>query len=181
MKGIVFNVLRGMVQDKSGLDSWDRALMATGLDGAYTSLGSYPDQELIRMVNHLAKEAGTSSTTYLRQFGRHACRAMLDSCRHITAQFADSRSLLRALNQIIHPEVRKLYPDSETPDFRVVKESSVMIDLEYTSQRSLCSFALGMAAGAVDYFGEKAEISHPVCRLRDDSACILRVHYFPIR
>lgn len=180
MKGIVFNVLKGMVEVNSGIGAWDEALMATEVDGAYTTLGSYPDEELVRIVDHLAKTQGISSADFLNKFGRHAFRAMMESCRHITSRYADSRSLLRALNEVIHPEVRKLYPDSETPDFRVVGESTVMLELEYMSQRSLCSFAVGMAAGAIDYFQERAHIQQPRCRLRGDSSCRLRIDYLPI-
>jgi hypothetical protein len=44
MKGIIFNLLEEVVIRDHGADTWDELLSATCLDGAYTSLGSYPDE-----------------------------------------------------------------------------------------------------------------------------------------
>ena len=50
MKGIVFNLLEEIVREAHGEDTWDALLEAADLDGAYTSLGSYPDEDLGRLV-----------------------------------------------------------------------------------------------------------------------------------
>jgi len=42
MKGIVFNLLEEVVTTHHGSDTWDLLLDTARLDGAYTSLGSYP-------------------------------------------------------------------------------------------------------------------------------------------
>ena len=46
MKGIVFNLLEEAVSSTYGDAAWDRLLDAAGLEGAYTSLGSYDDAEI---------------------------------------------------------------------------------------------------------------------------------------
>jgi hypothetical protein len=46
MKGIIFNLLEEVVIRDHGADTWDELLSATCLDGAYTSLGSYPDEHI---------------------------------------------------------------------------------------------------------------------------------------
>jgi hypothetical protein len=168
-----------MVEGAAGSEAWDRALLAAETEGAYTSLGSYPDEELLRIADHLAKEQNTRPENILRQFGRFAFSGMMQRCSHVSQRFVDSRGLLRGLNGVVHPEVQKLYPDSITPDFQVVRESSTMLELEYRSVRSLCGFALGMAAGAIDYFDERAQVSHPKCRVLGDSVCLLRIEYSP--
>jgi hypothetical protein len=48
VKGIVFNLLEQVVSRDYGEDMWDDLLSAAGLVGAYTSLGSYPDEHLSR-------------------------------------------------------------------------------------------------------------------------------------
>jgi len=45
MKGIVFNLLEQVVVNTHGEAAWDGLLDKTGLTGAYTSLGSYPDAQ----------------------------------------------------------------------------------------------------------------------------------------
>jgi len=50
MKGVVFNLLERLVARDFGEDTWDALLDASGLDGVYTSLGSYPDEHLGKLV-----------------------------------------------------------------------------------------------------------------------------------
>ena len=50
MKGIVFNLLEEVVTQEFGANTWDALLEKAGLDGAFTSLGSYPDEDLIKLV-----------------------------------------------------------------------------------------------------------------------------------
>ena len=50
MKGIIFNLLEEVVIRDHGADTWDELLNATSLDGAYTSLGSYPDEHIQVLV-----------------------------------------------------------------------------------------------------------------------------------
>lgn len=50
MKGIIFNLAEEVVSDAYGPDTWDDLLDAWGVDGAYTSLGNYPDDDLHRLV-----------------------------------------------------------------------------------------------------------------------------------
>ena len=54
MKGVVFNLLEQVVVREYGENVWDDLLDATGLGGAYTSLGSYPDQEMMSLVSAAA-------------------------------------------------------------------------------------------------------------------------------
>jgi hypothetical protein len=50
LKGIIFNVFEHLVVRDRGEDDWDRLLSDSGLDGAYTSLGSYPDGDLMKLI-----------------------------------------------------------------------------------------------------------------------------------
>ena len=51
VKGILFNLVEEIVVDQWGADTWDDLLAAAGVDGAYTSLGNYPDRELELLVD----------------------------------------------------------------------------------------------------------------------------------
>ena len=50
MKGITFNLLEEVVRHEYGENTWDALLEAAQVDGAYTSLGSYPDEDLTKLV-----------------------------------------------------------------------------------------------------------------------------------
>jgi hypothetical protein len=70
LKGLVFNLLERVVVRNHGEAAWDDLLDATGLPGAYTSLGSYPDEEIGRLVDAGAKALGLEPAEVLRWFGR---------------------------------------------------------------------------------------------------------------
>ena len=55
MKGIIFNIYEQLVTRDRGEDAWDRLLDESGLEGAHTSLGSYPDSDLMKLVEAASK------------------------------------------------------------------------------------------------------------------------------
>jgi Haem-NO-binding len=69
MKGIIFNLFEEVVVSNYGEDTWDRLLTATALDGAYTSLGSYPDEQIQELVGAARRCSGLTSFEVLRWFG----------------------------------------------------------------------------------------------------------------
>src|SRR5258708_3928846 len=72
MKGIIFNLVEEVVSSAHGSAAWDRILDAAGLDGAYTSLGSYPDDDLMRLVAAASEALGVAADAVVRQIGQGA-------------------------------------------------------------------------------------------------------------
>ena len=72
MKGIVFNLLEELIRRKHGEDTWDTLLESAGLGGAYTSLGSYADDEMSRLVEAASVVLQQPPGTVLQWFGRNA-------------------------------------------------------------------------------------------------------------
>ncbi len=58
---MLFNVAEDVVDATVSDVEWDRALDAAHLDGVYTSLGDYPDQDLTLIVDALAARLDLSS------------------------------------------------------------------------------------------------------------------------
>src|SRR5690348_13967944 len=110
MKGIVFNLLEQIVTAEHGDETWEALLDASGLDGAYTSLGSYPDEDLFALVGAASAALDTPADAVVRWFGRSAMPLFAERYPQLFAEHAGTRSFVLTLNDIIHPEVRKLYP-----------------------------------------------------------------------
>ena len=72
MKGIVFNLLEEAVTDAHGADAWSDLIDAAGVSGIYTSLGSYPDEEVLALVQAASAALGIGTGDVLRWFGRTA-------------------------------------------------------------------------------------------------------------
>lgn len=175
MKGIVFNLLETLVVRDHGPDAWDDLLDAAGLDGAYTSLGSYPDGELLALVGSASDALGLPPEAVVRWFGRSSMPLFATSHPHFFENHTDARSFLLTLNDMIHPEVRKLYPGADVPDFEYADGPGGALRMLYRSDRKMCAFAEGLIEGAAMHFGQAATIDQPSCMLRGDDHCKLDV------
>lgn len=176
MKGIVFNLVEEVVTDEFGADTWDDLLEAAGLDGAYTSLGSYPDEDLGRLVSAAAEALSLPAGDVTRMVGRRAIPKLAVRYPAFFEQ-PSCRAFLLTLNDIIHPEVRKLYPGAEVPDFTFTSEGDGTLLIGYDSRRRLCQLAEGFVLGASDHFGEAVDVDQTECVFNGDAACVLRCRF----
>jgi hypothetical protein len=175
MKGIVFNLLEQVVTQEHGEDTWENLLDAAGLDGSYTSLGSYPDEHLIGLVGAASKALDLPADDVVRWFGRHALLLLAQKYPPLFTGHTSTRSFLLTLNDIIHPAVRKLYPGADVPELDYDTSSPDVRLMGYRSRRKLCALGEGLIAGAAEYFGEKLTLAQSECVHRGGERCVFRV------
>ncbi len=176
MKGIVFNVLEQLVSRNFGEDTWDAILDASDLDGAYTSLGSYPDGDLMKLVAAASDALDMPPNDVIFWFGRNALPVFAGHYPQLFAAHDSTQSFVITLNEIIHPEVRKLYPGADVPMFDFSSRDGVLL-MGYRSPRKLCAFAEGLINGAADHFGDRVTIDQPHCMNRGDDHCLLEITF----
>jgi heme-NO-binding protein len=174
LKGIIFNLVEEVVTDRYGEDTWDALLDAAGLDGSYTSLGSYDDEQLFKLVEAAAAALGVPPDVVVRQLGEGAIPLLVDRYPAFFEDFTSAQGFLLTLNDIIHPEVRKLYPGAEVPDFDFATPEEGVLVIGYRSRRQLCALAEGFIIGAARHYGEQVDVSQPRCLLRGDDQCLIR-------
>ncbi|WP_432258083.1 heme NO-binding domain-containing protein [Cupriavidus sp. TMH.W2] len=177
MKGIVFNLLEEVVIRHYGENTWDALLDDTGLTGAYTSLGSYPDDDIYKLVGVASKALNLSTFDLLRWFGREAMPLMATRYPAYFQGHAAAREFVLSVNSIIHPEVRKVYPGADVPTFGFRDEPGGALLMEYRSARRLCALAQGFVEGAGDQFGESVEFEHLKCMHNGDASCLCRITF----
>jgi hypothetical protein len=108
MKGIIFNLLEEIVREEHGEDTWDALLESAGLDGVYTSLGSYPDEELGKIVVAASAALGLEPDVIVKYVGHRAVPLIAARFPTFFESHDNTRSFVLTLNDIIHPEVKKL-------------------------------------------------------------------------
>lgn len=175
MKGLVFNLLEQVVIRHHGEATWDRLLDATGLPGAYTSLGSYPDEEIGRLVDAGSQALGLEPAAVLRWFGREAMPMLAERYPVFFRDHGSTRSFVLSVNRIIHPEVHKLYAGARCPVFGFDEEANGDLSMTYDSARRLCALAQGFIEGAARHFEEDAQVAHVACMHDGDPKCVLRL------
>jgi Haem-NO-binding len=177
MKGVVFKLLEESVRQEYGEDAWDDLLDAAGLEGTYTSLGSYPDADLMKLVSAASSSLNLPPEAVVRWFGRQALPLMAESYPHFFQPHTSTRAFVLTLNDIIHPEVRKIYPGADVPEFDFDASSEEVLVMGYRSPRKLCSLAQGLIEGAAAHYGEAVMFEQLQCMHRGDDKCVFRLTF----
>jgi hypothetical protein len=73
---------------------------------------------------------------------------------HCLAGAKSSFDLLQGLDNVIHREVRKLYPDAELPRFEVAERTPLRMILIYASARHFADLAEGLIRACGRHFGQ---------------------------
>jgi len=175
MKGIVFNLLETVVVQSHGEAAWDDLLDATGLAGSYTSLGSYPDEEIEKLVGAGSQALGLTPNDLLRWFGREAMPLLAKQYPVFFTEHRTTLPFVLSVNDIIHPEVRKLYAGAHCPFFRFEETADGAVVMNYDSPRKLCALAHGFIEGAGDHFNEAIAVEHLSCMHDGDPKCRLSI------
>ena len=160
MKGIVFREFIAMVENQFSLATADHIISVSNLssDGAYTSVGTYPHQEMVDLVTHLSEATSISVPDLLHHFGKHLFERFSVIHPEYVKTHESAFELLRRLDGQIHVEVRKLYIDAELPAFDYENLGDGEMVFIYRSRRKLADFAHGLIQGCIDHFGDPMQI-----------------------
>jgi hypothetical protein len=174
MKGVLFNVVEDVVTEALSADAWDDVVERSGVGGAYTSLGTYPDGEMTAVVGEVATATDMSGEETLRLAGQLGFKHLVARAPHLIEPYQDWKAILTALDDIIHPEVLKIYPGADVPRFAVTADGDDLV-VVYTSPRALCALADGLIVGTGTWFETPLTVEHETCVHRGDSSCTMRV------
>ena len=172
MKGLVFSEFLEFVEERFSPKMSDDIIEGCDLPsgGIYTSVGTYHHKELVDLVSALSDKSGTPVPGLVRAFGQHLFGRLTGIFPHFVQSASSTFELLRSVEDYIHVEVRKLYPDAELPTFEFESPHPSQLIVIYRSRRPLADLAHGMMAGAIEYFGENICIERSSTSGVDDSA-----------
>ncbi len=161
MKGVVFVELLAMAEVAAGEDAVDEVISGCPLAsrGAYTRVGTYPCSELNLLVGGFSAATGASVEQLQRQFGHWMLASFLKTYPAFFESQADAFSMLESIENEVHTEVRKLYPEAELPTFETERIGGDILRMTYRSPQRLISFCHGLIEACISHFGETAEIA----------------------
>jgi hypothetical protein len=173
MKGIIFNVAEEVVSAAHGVEVWEAVLERAGLPGSYTSLGSYPDDDLHRLIAAGSDVLDVPPADVLRAIGFGAMPLLAARYPDFFTGHVTARSFVLTLNDIIHPEVAKLYPGVDVPEFDFDDSDPNDLVITYRSARRLCALAEGFLLGAAAQYGEHARLYQERCMHDGHPSCVI--------
>lgn len=156
-----------LVEEQFGYELVDKIIRDTKLEnnGAFTSIGTYDHNELLKMVVALSQESGVQVPVLAKEFGKHLYRKF--SAKHADKMHGMNSAfvLIEKVENFIHVEVRKIYPDAQLPSFTYeLSDDGDTLVVKYRSERPFADVCEGLIEQCIESFGEEISIQ------RDDVA-----------
>ena len=161
MKGIIFTEFVGMVETTFSMEIMDRVFDRVDLPsgGAYTSVGTYDHDEIVQLAIALSDETQIPVQDLVKAYGEHLFARFTDIYPNYFAEQKDTFQFLHHVENYIHTEVLKLYPDAEVPRFEFHETHDHQLVFDYLSTRHLGDVAEGLLRGCIAHFGENIDVT----------------------
>lgn len=160
MKGIVFTEFLELVEDKFGIEMVDTIISQSTLEseGIYTAIGTYNFSEMLQLLQNLSKNTNISIDDLLLVYAEHFFSVIETSYPGLLATYKDPIEMLSSIENHIHVEVKKIYPDAELPTFVVESKTENSLVMIYKSSRAMHHFGLGLMNKTFEHFNATADI-----------------------
>jgi len=161
MKGIVFTEFLDMVEDKFGYNVVDEILNETDLPsgGTYTAVGTYSHSEIVGLLMNLSEKVSIGPEFLLKEFGKHLFDTFLSSYPQFFEAHNEPLSFLESIDNHIHVEVRKLYPDADLPKFTTENDEDGNFNMIYNSERKMGGLAEGLIEKSLAHYNSDYKLS----------------------
>ncbi len=176
MKGLIFRNFLDMVENEYGYETVDSIIEDSQIKskGVYTSVGTYDSNELFLLLGELSRKKQIPVFQLLYSFGKLVFHTFLKS---YPEYFPSQTSLFELLSEVennIHVEVLKLYPEAELPKFEVDIINKSEMTMMYYSKRRMADFAEGLIVATIEHFNELARVEKQYIE-QDGSVVLFRI------
>ena len=160
MKGIVFTEFLEMVEKEFGYDMVDEIIEASDLesDGVYTAIGTYEFSEMRQLLGNLSKSTKIDIPTLMNSYGKYLFHTFEKNYTVFFEQQTNAFDFLESIENHIHVEVKKLYPDAQLPTFDSKRINDKTLELIYRSSRKMSDFAEGLIFKTLLYYKTVGDI-----------------------
>ena len=162
MRGVVFTELMEFVENTLGFEVADKMIENAKLanDGAFSQGGNYPFEDLVKLLTALSEITGKKPNELLFIFGEHLFSVLVKLYGKNIKEVGSALDFIDSVEDFVHVEVKKLYPDVDLPTFKTIEKSENHLILIYSSEKRLESFAHGLISSCGDYFNEPLEVTY---------------------
>lgn len=178
MKGVIFSIFNEMIEEKFGLATWDRMIEETKpiSKGVYTSGQTYNELELFSYVGFLSKMTGKAVDELVRSFGHFTATKLAKIYPDFFTK-KGFKEFLKSIDNVIHVEVKKLYPGANLPSFTYEDPAPNKLVMVYKSPRKLCHLAEGLIQGAAEHYQTSYLMKQTKCLHKNDPHCRFEIDF----
>ena len=162
MKGIVFTEFLEMVEEKFGLEVVDYIIESSELasEGIYTAVGTYDFFEMQQLLVHLSEVSKIPINDLIYTYGLYFFKTLTFHHGDIFKYYNSPIEMVASIENHIHVQVKKIYPDAELPTFKIVEQNEQSLSLIYKSERAMCMFAKALMEKTFEYYHENVDIQY---------------------
>lgn len=176
MQGIFLDAMERFVVQELGETGLHQVRALTGRgDNSYVFDATYPDSEIITIVQMVSEASGLPREEILQQFAEGLVPSLLDVFGFLVDRNWTFVDFLLNTEAIIHRAVRLNTPSAKPPAILAHIAALDTVAITYRSPRRLCSVAKGILRGSAIHYKVKAAISEERCMLRGDPECVITV------
>jgi len=159
MKGIILSEFVEFLELTLGDDRAQKVIDASQLEsmGSYSRVGLYDYQELIQLLTQTVSETNTEADVLLEGFSDHLFKMFKRDYSVFFDGISSAAEMLTQIDNHIHVEVQKLYPDAELPKFECSRAGN-KLTLNYQSPRPLAAVAHALVGACLKFFGDKEKL-----------------------
>ena len=160
MKGIIFTEFLELVEQKFGLGMVDKIISQSDLEsgGIYTAVGTYEFGEMLQLISHLSQNTDISVDDLLMVYAEHLFAALIKSHPNLVQHYKDPMDLLASIENHIHVEVQKIYPEAQLPTFELEERTENNMVMVYKSDKALYMLGKGLMLETFKLFKVEADI-----------------------
>ncbi|WP_179021744.1 heme NO-binding domain-containing protein [Winogradskyella forsetii] len=160
MKGIIFTEFLELVEEKFGLAMVDKIITQSELDsgGAYTAVGTYEFSEMLQLISHLSENTDIAIDDLLMVYSEHLFAALIKTHPNLVDHYKDPMDLLASIENHIHVEVKKIYPEAQLPAFELEERTDTKLVMVYKSDKALYMLGKGLMLETFKLFKVPANI-----------------------
>lgn len=178
MKGVVFNILEGFIDENFGDGTFDELVDASLPDNTepFVGPGTYPDEHLFKIVGKAIELQELELEPTLRGFGKYMFGKLAAKYPDFVNVHNNPKDFIKTIHDIIHVEVRKLFPEAVTPKFLYSNDTDGRLTLRYESERNLFALAEGLIDGSAEYYKMPIKITREEAN-PEEHYCIFNLEF----
>jgi hypothetical protein len=113
---------------------------------------------MLTLVTRLSEKTGVPVPELVKAFGRYLFGRFVELYPAFFEGIDGAFSFLDRIEEHVHVEVKKLYPDAELPTFETSHPDGNTMIMDYRSRRPFADLALGLIEGCIDHYGESVDV-----------------------
>lgn len=146
MKGHIFNLLEQFIIEQAGDEAFEDILDACQFitTEPFIRSGTYPDEDLIELVNQTCKQLNLSPKDAHFGFGKWIFPHLTKIAPPEITTFKHPKELFLQLDHIHRVELKKIWPDAEPPRFQCIDTGANTVTMMYDSKREMTDLVEGV-------------------------------------